>query len=697
MKYQRNDIDNNTWVIKDSRTDYKHPEKGATFAFDTETFLYLDGIKMKQEDVLVALRDAPDREKRERVSTDVWAWMCYDEKNGLFMSNSFDEFMKYLCMAQCKFAWCYNATFDFAQIDYQILAKQKGKWKPHERSKDGKGYDRGQPFTYSSLHSSMGARYEYKLWYQFKNEKYNLRTHPVSFRDFMKFIQGGLGKCLENLDVRDNHGEPVRKLTMDYQDVDPDNLTDEQIAYCENDVKGLYFAVKQLDEFIGLQTNYECAIWGKRTNVMTAGGLAKRELLRFLYPDLKDYRARLKAFQKCHPISEQQDRFYRNYHLYRGGITLVNPAFKNVPIHEKLYRYDVNSEYPYAMANIRDLVKTPFKIPTEQWFRMSDKEREKYECIYVLKAVHGFLKKGMVATWYDFEIKEYVEEVNETSRRLMFEREFQEMCNWYDLDVTFDKFVILFERGERVYAPFVEHYYQTKTEAKKEGNTTLQQLSKLFLNSSYGKLSERSERQSMSYELNAETGAIHAVLGDIEDSFGGHMNVAIGALITAVARCYILAKIREICPIPARDFVYMDTDSIHCFNAYEKADAHALGGLKLEAIVKHAKYIAPKTYYDLEEDELIEENGHFKGLELHSKGLNTGSIQARLMMKESPSIEDLNMLYDYGQAFACLQGINVKGGKALVPIVKYIARPLIPTKKRGKLGINATCGFLQEA
>ena len=45
---------------------------------------------------------------------------------------------------------------------------------------------------------------------------------------------------LKSLDVEDNSGNKIRKLTMEYQDVNPDKLTDEQIAYCENDVKGLY-------------------------------------------------------------------------------------------------------------------------------------------------------------------------------------------------------------------------------------------------------------------------------------------------------------------------------------------------------------------------------------------------------------------------------------------------------------------------
>ena len=31
--------------------------------------------------------------------------------------------------------------------------------------------------------------------------------------------------------------------------------------------------------------------------------------------------------------------------------------------------------------------------------------------------------------------------------------------------------------------------------------------------------------------------------------------------------------------------------------------------------------------------------------------------------------------FDYGQAFRCLQAMNVRGGKVLLPVEKFIARP----------------------
>ena len=348
MKYQKITYPNNKWIICEKDLNIEKPKQTYTFAFDTETFLYLDGKKLSQNEVLEKLKGIEISEIRQRVTTNVWCWQIYDEYNGFFMTNDFYKFLNYICLCQYKFGWCYNAKFDFAQIDYKILAGQKDLWKPHNEDKASKG----QPWTFSSIHNDMGARYCYKLWVTYKpkgkDQNRHTRTHSFDFRDFMNFFQGGLKRLLEDLDVEDNAGHKIRKLTMEYQAVDTSNLTDDEIDYCVNDVKGLYFAVKKFNESIEDQSNGECHIFGKDTNLMTAGGFAKSELLRTLYPDIETKKKRLKHFQKIHPITEAQDQYFRQNHLYRGGICLVNEIHRGVMYKAKnghyLNRYDVNSE-----------------------------------------------------------------------------------------------------------------------------------------------------------------------------------------------------------------------------------------------------------------------------------------------------------------------------------------------------------------
>lgn len=176
MKYTKETLNNGSWVITEEGHDYMKPEKAVTFAFDTETQVYFDGKILDPSKLFKKVKNLNNDEKRKRLCNKTWAWQIYDEVNGFFMSNDFNEFIQYCCRAGFKFGWCYNSTFDFAQIDYEILAKGKDIWKPHEHfdktkkeNEDVKGYyDKHQPYTYESVHNDCGARYAYKLWAPYK-------------------------------------------------------------------------------------------------------------------------------------------------------------------------------------------------------------------------------------------------------------------------------------------------------------------------------------------------------------------------------------------------------------------------------------------------------------------------------------------------------------------------------------------------
>lgn len=686
MEYEKKNLSGGIWVITEKGHDYAKPVKAVTFAFDTETQVYFDGKIVPTKELARKIKKLNDDAKRRRISNMTWAWQCYDEANGFFMTNDFETWLTYLCACGYKFGHCYNATFDFAQIDYEILANGRDKWKPHEHVErgSGKGYNKGQPYTYESLHNDMGARYAYKLWFPYKHTDRHVYTHAIELHDFMKLLVGGLKRVLEDLDVRDNEGNPVRKLTMEYQAVNTDELTQAEIDYCAVDVKGLYFAVKKFNAEIERQSGGESHIFGDKTNVMTAGGFAKRELLRSMYGNTKP-RYRLNRFQKEHPLTAQQDAFLRENHLYRGGISFVNPRYKGRLLTSKnmgraMNRYDVNSEYPYAMAQIRDLIGHPFKKLYEDYLKMPDKAD--YEAVYVLTSVTGIVKDGFLGFWYDPFKKDFVDVIDESGTHLIFEREFNELLKWYD-DIEYSiEYVILWKKGERAYAPFVDENYELKAQAKKEGNKTLQACTKLKLNSSYGKLSERLQREKGHYELNDATGAIHFVRDELETDGKSAMNVAIGALITAYARVYILSMIRKICKgdegLISALFVYIDTDSIHAFADYEEADAYSLGGLKLEAVCDAVKYILPKTYIDIEK---INKDGtiEFGSMEIHSKGVTTAAVRSALMKKQKgkkkgkPTLSLIDRRIDYGQKYLVLCAMNVKGGKVLLPVEKFLA------------------------
>ena len=709
-KYTLTRLNNGTWVITEKGHDYLKPQKWCTFAIDTETQTYFDGKILDNKKLFKRVKNLNNEQKRQRLHNVTWAWQCYDEINGFFMTNDFEQFLIYQCRAGYKYGWCYNSTFDFAQIDYEVLAKGKDKWKPHqhEAKGSGKGYNKGQAWTYESIHNDMGARYAYKLWIPYRHYDRHIYVHAIEYRDFMKLVTGGLKKLLNDLNVTDLQGKAVRKLTMEYQEVDTNNPSEADIDYCANDVKGLYFAIKQFNATIEAQSNNECHIFGDKTNIMTAGGFAKHELLRSLYPNLKNKRARIKAFQRAHPITQKQDEYLRRNYLYRGGISYVNPFYKGKlltadKMHGPMYRYDVNSEYPYAMAQINDLIGQPIKKKLKEYDAMTQEEKAKYEAVFILNYVYGDVKQNYLGLWYNPFRKDFEEHINEEGTHLIFERELNEMEQWYDNFMYGCDYVLLWKKGPKAYASFVNDNYLLKAQAKKDHNPTLQQTTKLKLNSSYGKLAERLERIKGHYELNTQTGAVHFVRDDIEVDLTSSMNVAIGALITCVARCYILSKIREVCKGDIKHkFIYIDTDSIHAFASYDKADAYALGGLKLEATCQAVKYIAPKTYIDIES---INKDGtiEYDAIEVHSKGINISAIINDLKKKQKgkkngrPTLALIDAKIAYGAQYLCLVAMNVKGGKVLIPTLKYLARfELAPTEDDKIVYTNYEGGMFTE-
>ena len=141
-------------------------------------------------------------------------------------------------------------------------------------------------------------------------------------------------------------------------------------------------------------------------------------------------------------------------------------------------RYDVNSEYPFAMDEIRDLVGAPEVKTYEEWCNMDASAREDFECILMLTSVSGFLNDGYIPVWYDPFKRDYVKHVDERGLHLMYERELIELSHWYDLEYTCEK-VLVYKRGERVYSPFVQTNYVLKAESKRTNNFALSSVVKI--------------------------------------------------------------------------------------------------------------------------------------------------------------------------------------------------------------------------
>lgn len=670
--------------------DFEPFEKVIWGASDTETFTYINGEKVSEEQLKALGREHPQSFFREHASVRVWGWQFSDGSH-FFVTNEFDEYINFLCEHKVKAVWFYNAKFDFAQIDYQLLSHN-----PIYRPllNDDK---KSTPFTFSSLHSDKGGRYSLKVWTPYKahgkgSRKSNRSVHTCSttFYDFCNIFGGGLRRLLEEFNVVDFNGKKIRKTSMDYQGVDEFALTEKDFEYVKNDTCGLYHLIRIASETLEHLTGY--TLTKAKPDVMTAGGLAKKVLLRYLYPDLPEFR-RKRAFQCEHPITVEQDKFFREKRLYNGGVCMLNPSFQNRLITESemkarfgqnMRRYDVNSEYPFIMSTMPDIYGKASVMTFSQWQKSPNAFKESHVAIYMFNTLNMRLKAGYVASFRNGYNGEFEKNVNIDNRYLIFENEVNELEHWYDIDNTVEKVIAYPTRKNEGYSRFVNDFYTLKKESKKAGEKAKTAFAKLLLNSSYGKLAERVVRAITYRDINPETGAVRLVNnGDIEVDETSMLSIVQGAYVTAMARVWVLSHIREICDEHvAERFVYCDTDSIHAFATYDKADTYKLGGFKDESPEQGfnaIKYIAPKCYFDAKIDPTT---GSTEDIEIHSKGLNVKLIADEFtdgVINGAPlwkNINDIDKRFATGQKFQPLSGMNIRGGKALIPIEKYLAKPV---------------------
>lgn len=159
-----------------------------------------------------------------------------------------------------------------------------------------------------------------------------------------------------------------------------------------------------------------------------------------------------------------------------------------------------------------------------------------------------------------------------------------------------------FQNGGKIFKDFIINLYDRRLKAKKVGDTVNDLLTKLIMNSCYGRLGLNIERENLVIDTGQAGLKIHSRIvkngkevrfmkNDIELD-NAFTNVAISFFVTAYARilmhrdCYSKCKPHEL--------FYTDTDSI--FSTKKFKTGTALGELKLEYNCKSACFLLPKTY-----------------------------------------------------------------------------------------------------
>lgn len=667
-------------------------------AGDTETHTFVDGVLLSEEEIKELFAEQDDNGNyihgatwaREHVTVQAYAWLLSDGRKWAYLE-TFDEFVDFCVQHQTHSVWWYNAKFDFAFFDYEMLTNG---WQGVRLAKKQKLKDK----QFASLHGPQGQRYKLTLAVEAHiKAKKDRHKHVYSFSnyDLCNIFGGGLAANLASFNVCDYDGNPIRKLTMDYQG-------DENLDYMKNDVYGLFHLLRLSSEY--LEKNHGYSLMEENCKIMTAGGLAKRLLLRELYHD-KD-KVNVSKFQSDHQIDIETDTYVRSRYLYQGGKTIANPLYLNKLLYNgyfydgekkiklkgdksKIYYYDVNSMYPAQMRVMPDLIGQLLSINPD---REKEYREMGYQIIYEIEIPENgaWLKRaGALGVLYNPVTREYVDEMTRASTGakplMFFDFEIEMLEKFYFLDFQIIKIWAIAKTINYGYKRYVDRFYKEKAEAKKAHDGVRQAFAKLALNSSYGKLSEKATKEVSHREISVKTGCVILVDDGEETEEKALLNVIQGAYITAKARCMLMQYMIDICGgacNTAENIVYCDTDSIQTFLPYDKADDFALGALKLETGRPYVggKWLAPKTYVLIGDDGIdgYIRDASIRPLAVHTKGVNVKVFdnlfnkQGKETYETSPA--DIDKFFRPGVKYQTLCGINVIGGKALLPLEKELCR-----------------------
>ena len=625
---------------------YKETEHYEIISADTETKLYYNDKLLTEQEAYILFRDNGQGWFKQNVEVRAYAFTISTGK-GFACFQCIEDFLLACALLNVKVVFWYNARFDFAIFDYYFLTHG---WKDatYRIEQNNGRYQHLPDKTYTSLNGEFGQRYQMQVWKSYRNNNTKEVVHKFKMLDICNISGGGLAKNLEDWKITDENGNPIRKLTMDYVE----SSFEEDMPYMVADVKGLYYLALTIDKTLKEITGFSLI----NCEYMTAGGLAIKTLLKFMYGQ-QDFRKNRGLFKSDFPMDAKKDKYLRENHLYLGGKCLVNP-YKRGVVQKHVYKYDVNSMYPAQMREMLYPYGNP--VVSKEYYKTNDIK------VLCISAVCGIIKKDKIPIFQDFETKEFEETLYIPDKFLIWEEELQELEKWYDMCYNIE-YVTYYKCNKCKGAQnFVDTFY----EIKKNSKGAVKNGAKLELNSSYGKLAQKIERAKIQYVLSAD-GYVHLErIGESIDT-KSMLSVLVGSRVTALARTCLMQYIREICHENVKDnFIYCDTDSVHALTEYKDTDDKALGKMKNEGVFRYALYLAPKSYLMQDYD------GKY---EVHCKGVNTCVVKKELDGKTFLEATDI---FTANRTFKTLCGVNCKGGKALVYVDKVILNDLTYTCDR---------------
>lgn len=510
----------------------------------------------------------------------VWAWAVCEIGNveNTIIGNDIESFIKFCSNPKSNYVlYFHNLKFDSEYIISYILHNGFTHIKDKKEKADK---------TFTTLISGMGAFYSIEIYFKVGNKKVN----KVTIYDSLKILNFSVDQIAKDFNL------PIRKLELDYTAKREIGhvLTEHEKDYITNDVE----------------------IMARALEIMFTAGLTKMTIGSDALHNYKEINTNFKKYFPVLPFDIDKD--IRK--SYRGGFTYLNPLYKGKES-TKGYVLDVNSLYPSVMVNN----VLPYGTPL--FFEGKYKEDKLYP-LYIQMLTCSFkIKDGMIPTIqiknsYVFLPNEYLESSEGDIVTLVLTNVdldlFLEHYDVYDIEyIAGWKF-----RGVKgLFTDYINYWTDRKIESKKNNNPSMYRISKLMLNSLYGKMGLNPLVKSKFPYLDDE-GVVRYGFFPTEERKPIYLPVA--SFITSYARKKTIESSQAIREYSKRVYgedyyIYSDTDSIHLkyidpkeLESIIEVDDYKLGAWKVESEFVRGKYLRQKCY--IEESPTGEMNVTIAGL-----------------------------------------------------------------------------------
>lgn len=487
---------------------------------------------MKQKWLVADFETTSENFYNENGYTKVWLYaICDSDGEMIKIGDSIEDFIN-ICSTKLigKKIYFHNLKFDGMFILHYLLDNN------YEYSEE----DKMKPKTFKCLIGEMGEFYSIELCFA--------ENKIVHFVDSLKLLPFKVEYIAKSFNL------PIRKEKIDYENYD---ITPQKISYISNDVRIVAYALKELKENGFDKMTTASSAYSNFSNRFD------KRTLEYLFPELPS-------------------EFLIEYrHAYRGGRCQVQPNYAD-KIVKNVYRFDINSMYPYIMHSLPLPYGKPKPIKEMGKYRF---ELYKVRMEFFLKddnmptllKAQGMLKGHQ--TYY--ECSDGIEEIYISN---------------IDLEIMKRHYVILkceliegygFATSNSLFKDYVEEWYEVKNNSK----YGKKQSAKLMLNCLYGKYGSNLMKAMKIPYLDDEV--LKFKLEDEKEGKKYYLPVAIA--VTSWAHKLIDDAITE---VGYDNFIYTDTDSVHTFVKLpsDMIDKKELGKFKLEAIESKARYVRQKTY-----------------------------------------------------------------------------------------------------